>query len=254
LDGLPFEILGIERHRNKLKTGHVAGNRFRILLSGVGPRALDRAGRIAAILDRSGVPNYFGEQRFGIEMRNLDRAANLFCRKRLSRGKEKLFLVSALQSALFNCWLSRRLEDSCHDRVLPGDVVQKTDTGGLFIVEDEREANHRFKTVEIVYTGPMFGHKMKAAANTAGRREAALLEQFSLQAAMFKPLRAPGTRRAGLVRPADLTLRPAEEGLIFHITLPAGAYATTVLREFTRPETAGMDGGRVPSGPMGGDT
>lgn len=253
----PFEILGIERHRNKLKTGHVAANRFRIFLTGVGPQALDQAGRIAAILDRCGVPNYFGEQRFGIEMRNLDRAARLFSARRTPRGKDNRFLVSALQGALFNCWLSQRFADSCHDRVLPGDVVQKTDTGGLFIVEDEQEANERFTNGEILYTGPIFGHKMKAAAHLAGRREEALLAHFSLRAAMFKPLRAPGTRRAGLIRLADLSVRAADQGLVFKFTLPAGAYATTVLREFTRPsptgKTAGNGAGRGISGCTGMD-
>lgn len=255
LTGLPFEILAIERHRNKLKTGHVAANRFRILLSGVGPQALDQAGRITAILDHWGVPNYFGEQRFGIDLRNLDRAARLFCAKRTPRGKDNLFLVSALQGALFNCWLSQRFADGCHDRILPGDVVQKTDTGGLFIVEDEREANERFANGKILYTGPIFGHKMKAAARAAGRREAELLAHFSLQAAMFRPLRAPGTRRAGLIRLADLSIRAVDQGLVFKFTLPAGAYATTVLREFTRPsptgETAGDGAGRGTSSPTG---
>ncbi|MEJ2039098.1 MAG: tRNA pseudouridine(13) synthase TruD [Desulfosarcinaceae bacterium] len=239
LADLPFEILGIERHRNKLKTGHVAGNRFCILLSRPDPGALDQAGAIAEMLRRLGIPNYFGEQRFGIAMRNLDRAAGLLARKRTPRGRDNLFLVSALQSALFNCWLGERFGDGFSACMLPGDVARKTDTGGLFLVEDEKDANTRFNNGEIVYTGPMFGHKMKAAGHLAARREAALLQRFALQTTMFKPLRAPGTRRAGLIRLDDLAIRPASQGLEFRFTLPAGSYATTVMREFTRPQSPG---------------
>ena len=239
LAGLSFEILGIDRHRNKLKTGHVAGNRFHILLTGIKPGALAQAEEIAAVLSRCGVPNFFGEQRFGIEMRNLDRALGMIAKKRAPRGKDNLFLVSALQSALFNCWLSQRFADGWSERMLPGDVARKTDTGGLFIVEDAVEAEERFNAGEIIYTGPMFGHKMKAAAQTAGQREADLLARFSLHTGMFKPLRAPGTRRPGLIRLQDLTIRSAEQGLAFSFSLPAGAYATTVLREFTRPLPTG---------------
>ena len=243
LASLPFEILNIDRHRNKLKTGHVAGNRFRIILSGTGPQALDHAWAIARLLACRGVPNYFGEQRFGLGMANLERAARLLNHRRPPRGKDSLFLVSALQAALFNCWLGARIADGYYACMLAGDVAQKTDTGGLFIVEDEQEANARFDKGEIIYTGPMFGHKMKTATHDAGCREDALLDLFALKADMFKPLRAPGTRRPGLVRPRNLDIRAVQQGLEFSFGLPSGVYATTVLREFMRPPSVAGDAG-----------
>ncbi|MCY2929502.1 MAG: tRNA pseudouridine(13) synthase TruD [Planctomycetota bacterium] len=61
---MTIEILG--RHGNKLRTGHLAGNRFSIRVRGLDPAAaIEPARRILAVIERRGVPNYFGLQRFG---------------------------------------------------------------------------------------------------------------------------------------------------------------------------------------------
>lgn len=62
-----IRVLSAERHRNKLKLGHLAGNHFRVRVRGVVPDALERAGAILAVLARRGVPNWFGEQRYGAQ-------------------------------------------------------------------------------------------------------------------------------------------------------------------------------------------
>ena len=185
---LPFDILALERHRNKLKTGHVAGNRFRIVVSQVAPPAAEYAQAIVLRLKDCGVPNYYGEQRFGIELRNLDRAVALPGRGK-PVGRKDAFMVSVLQSALFNCWLIARLERGEFNTLLPGDVARKTDTGGLFIVDDIDEAARRFQSGLISYTGPIYGHKMMAAAGRAGEYEDAVLQRFGLNLAGFKHLR-----------------------------------------------------------------
>lgn len=241
LRSLPFEVIELQRHGNKLKIGHVAANRFRIVVSGVGPQADARAAAIAAALKSGGVPNYYGEQRFGHQFRNLDRAAALV-RRGKAYSKKEAFIVSALQSALFNCWLIERIGCGRFRTLLQGDVVRKTDTGGLFIVDDLDEAAQRFEAGRIVYTGPIFGYKMMRAAGQAGDCEKELLERFGLAPAAFKPLRATGSRRAAMILLHDLAFKPVPQGMEFTFTLPAGAYATTVLREFTRsPEQTGAD-------------
>jgi tRNA pseudouridine13 synthase len=233
LQSLSFEVIDLQRHGNKLKTGHVAANRFRIVISAVEPQAETRAEAIAASLKTSGVPNYYGEQRFGHQFGNLSRAATLI-RRRKAYGKRDAFMVSVLQSALFNYWLIERFGRGQFRTLLHGDVVRKTDTGGLFIVDDLAEAFQRFEAGRIVYTGPIYGHKMMGAASAAGDCEKDLLRRFGLAPEAFKPMRAPGSRRAAIVYPHDLAFKPVQHGLEFTFTLPAGAYATTVLREFTR--------------------
>lgn len=239
LNGSPFEILAVQRHRNKIKTGHVAGNRFSILLSQVSPQALEPARNIARILLQHGVPNFYGEQRFGHQLRNLDSAANMLGCDRPVQGRPKgrndTFMISALQSALFNAWLKKRIERGDANRILAGDLVQKCDTGGLFNVDDADEVQSRLQQHAVVYTGPIFGHKMMAAQSTAAQYESEILEFFDLDPQVFKPLRAAGSRRAGLLFIDDLHISPEEDGMRFCFTLPSGAYATTVMREFMRP-------------------
>jgi tRNA pseudouridine13 synthase len=235
LAGLPFEILELRRHGNKLKTGHVAGNRFRILLSQVSSDRLEQAQAIADLLLARGLPNFFGEQRFGTGMQNLERAAALAVRPRRAHGGQATFLISALQGALFNIWLKERMERGDFARIVLGDIAQKTDTGGLFRVDQPEEANQRLQSGAIVYTGPMYGFKMMAAEGIAGEWESAVLQSVGLTPAVFKPLRAPGTRRRAVLHLPDLAVGAVDEGLEFSFTLPSGAYATTVMREFMRP-------------------
>jgi len=233
LEASPFEILEVKRHRNKLKTGHVAANRFDIILSDVNPHAFETASAIALKIKALGIPNYYGEQRFGIDLRNVDRAVAIL-RRGKARGKKEGFMVSVLQSALFNLWLKDRIEREEGNILLKGDVAKKTDTGGIFVVEDLEEAQQRFAARKLVFTGPIFGYKMRSADYEAGREESRLLESVDLDLGSFKPLRAAGTRRRALLYLDDLTIEQVQVGLRFRFTLPSGAYATTVMREFTR--------------------
>ncbi len=234
LDELPFDILSVTRHGNKIRTGHVAGNRFRILLTGVSAHALPEAQAIAGQIRQMGLPNFYGPQRFGTDMRNLERAFQLAERGRPARRKKEAFMVSVLQSALFNRWLCDRMTRGALHTILPGDVVQKTDTGGMFVVSEVAEAAERFENRAIVYTGPIFGPKMRSATDQAGDEEARILVQAGLDIQTFKRLRAPGSRRKALLFLDDLAIQPDEQGLWFAFTLPQGAYATVVMREFIR--------------------
>ena len=232
LADLPFEILAMNRHRNKIKTGHVAANRFTIIVSQPGSDALPRAQAIAGRLEQTGVPNFYGPQRFGHHMQNIPRGFSLLTGKKGSR--KDAFMISVVQSALFNIWLKERMADGHYRKLLAGDIVKKTDTGGMFVVEDPLAEAERFDDGRIVYTGPIFGFKMKAAQQAAGVRETALVERFGLPPVAFKPFRAPGSRREAILYPAEMAITELNEGLRFSFTLPSGAYVTTVLREFTK--------------------
>jgi tRNA pseudouridine13 synthase len=60
------QILSSNRHGNKLRLGHLSGNRFSIRISAPHPQALERATSILSLLEHQGVPNFFGEQRYGV--------------------------------------------------------------------------------------------------------------------------------------------------------------------------------------------
>jgi tRNA pseudouridine13 synthase len=161
-----IQVLSAARHDNKLKPGHLEGNRFTIALRDVDGdiAALERALLEAA---RVGVPNAFGPQRFGRDGDNPERAlAWLAGRARGPRDKrEQRLLFSSLQSRLFNEVLDRRIADGTWSAVLPGDVAKKHDSGGLFTVPLEGaeldDARARADAGTLSATGPMFGAKMR---------------------------------------------------------------------------------------------
>jgi tRNA pseudouridine13 synthase len=147
-------------------------------------------------------------------------------------------LVSAYQAELFNRYLDARIDDGVLATAIAGDVVKKTDSGGLFTVEDLADAQARLDARALVVTGPMFGHKMMSPPpGTPSRaREDALLAAEAIDAAAFKTLGklAEGTRRPLVVAVGAPSVSAVDGGLVLEFTLPSGSYATVLLAEVTK--------------------
>ncbi len=243
-----IRVLEAKRHHNKLRTGHLAGNRFDILLRDVPPARLPDAQAIATHLRSLGVPNYYGEQRFGTDGDTLRLGLDLLRGHRKPGSvppRKRRFLLrlatSAAQSMLFNEVLADRLNDGLLHTVLVGDVMQKVASGGCFPVLDPDAEQKRYNSGETVLTGPMFGPRMISPQATAFERETAVLARHELSIDHFAQWRkfAPGARRPLLVHISELDIFPEPEGLRFRFVLPPGTYATTLLREFIKePQSA----------------
>lgn len=240
-ESLGLAVHWVKRHGNKLKRGHLLGNRFEVLVSGVEEKALPRAQAIADALSQRGLPNYFGEQRFGVAGDNAEAGRRLIKgiggktpRQKWLRG----LMLNAFQSGLFNRWLAERIQRNEFGRLLMGDIAKKTDTGGLFQVEDALLEQSRLDRGEITYTGPIYGHKMRSAAAEAGDREAEVLEAEGVSLEELKKAGLKGTRRPARLLPGPILIKAqrvgAESGLWFSFALPKGSYATTLLREFIK--------------------
>jgi tRNA pseudouridine13 synthase len=233
-----IRILAAAPHPHKLRTGHVRANRFELVLRDT--TALDAAREVLAELDRIGVPNYYGEQRFGIADRNIARAeAMLRGEARAPRDSfERKMLMSAFQASLFNAWLAARIRDELYTVPIPGDVLRKESSGGLFVNEDHAQALQRMQAWEISPTGPMFGAKMRCAEGVAAERESAILAASGIGPdALARHARSgEGTRRVARIRPAQCEFSCEGTALRLCFELPSGAYATTVLREIMKPE------------------
>ncbi|HEY0251333.1 MAG TPA: tRNA pseudouridine(13) synthase TruD, partial [Kofleriaceae bacterium] len=124
-------ILEAVRHKHKLRTGHVKGNQFALRVRGTSEDAVARA---KAILDRlaqpPGAPNWYGEQRFGKDGDNAERGRAIVNGEGFPRDRKLArFLVSSLQSDLFNQWLTQRMADNLYGIVLAGDVLHKVGGG-----------------------------------------------------------------------------------------------------------------------------
>jgi len=233
---LPVTVVAASRHRNKLKSGHLLGNRFEIVVRTDAPDALERSRRIAASLAASGVANYFGAQRQGTDGGNAARGRRALVQRRRGRSWLRKLLLSAWQSELFNRWLSERIDRGLFARLLDGDLAKKRDTGGLFLVEDAALEQPRLDRAEVSHTGPLFGSRMRWPEGEPGALEREVLDGDGVTDAMLKAARLPGSRRPARIHPDDLEIEPAEAGLLFTFSLPKGSYATTLLREFRKVE------------------
>lgn len=219
-------VLEETRHRNKLRLGHLRGNRFRVFLRGTGAQ---EAEEVLRGLSGAGFPNYFGPQRFGSRGDNAAQGlAVLQGRLRTDRWKRDL-LVSALQSFIFNEVLARRVEEGLLGRALDGDVLVKEDSGGLFVSEDLASDQPRVDRFEVSPTGPIPGKKMVSPRAESGQREEEVLVALGLSADLFSG--ETGTRRPLRARLGEWGVEPDSDGIWITFACEAGCYATALVRE-----------------------
>lgn len=226
-------------HSHKLRRGHLRGNRFVIIVRELAIPIDEAERRVRAKLDciaRAGLRNVYGVQRFGKDGRNIEVGlAALAGRNRRARSKGDLS-VSAGQSALFNLYLATRAERGLLSTVLRGDILEKRETGGMFECSDPAIDQARLDAGELVVTGPMFGGKMRAptAGTPAAELEAEVLAVAGLDAPRIAKLgrHVPGTRRRLAIWPTEVAVAvAADDALELRFCLPAGSYATVLLRE-----------------------
>ena len=227
-------ILSSTRHRRKLKRGALAGNRFTLVLREVrGDR--DAAQRVIEAIRTRGVPNYFGEQRFGRGGANVERAHAMFAGKCVDK-RTRSMLLSAARSHLFNQVLAGRVEDGCWDTPLEGEIWALAGSRSWFGPEPIDDTLHeRLARGDIHPSGPLWGRGRSPAQADAGAREHAVADA---EPALVAGLEAAGMdqeRRALRLLPQHLAWTWHEaDVLALNFALPAGSYATVVARELNR--------------------
>lgn len=235
LDGEGLKVLTVSRHGNKLKPGHLKGNRFRILIRGADRTHAEAAEQILAKIRNEGMPNYYGPQRFGRGGETADLGFKVLNGQQRQRLRPFLFkfALSAAQSVLFNRVLANRQRDGLLRTILQGDVMMKWPAGGIFVAEDVPAEQARFDARETVQGGPMFGSRTYPAKDVAAEREMKVLNDSGLSPKAFGHFGklASGTRRHNLVYLDDLISEWESDGLRLTFSMPAGSYATVLLRE-----------------------
>jgi tRNA pseudouridine13 synthase len=244
-------ILWVSRHRNKLRVGHLRGNRFTLRIRDVVSEAEPRAAAILDQLQARGVPNAYGPQRFGnrgdnhiagYHLLHADRAAlQRMGIRHLASNLRGLF-ISALQSALFNQIVALRIQDGTLGTVIHGDIARKEDTGGIFTVEDVTAERPRAAAWEISATGPIYGDKLMQAQGAAGEMESRVLAAAGLSLDDFRAIRERGLRRPLRYNPEGLTWK-AEGGNALSLSFfaPKGSFATILLRELMKDDDVRQD-------------
>lgn len=231
-----LQILEAVRHVNKLKPGHLRGNRFAIRLRDV--ESIDRVAAELARIGKDGCPNAFGPQRFGRDNDNPSRAlAFVRGQERPPRDpRERRFLFSALQSRWFNRLLDARVADGTWRVPQEGDLLKKHARGGTFLCTDVETDRRRAEAAELSPTGPIFGVKMQRPGGAILAREIAVLAEDGVDDSHLQAHRAlgEGTRRSLRLLVEAMTVEvdaQQKETLLVTMTLPKGAYATTVLQQ-----------------------
>ncbi len=232
------QLLAVTRNRRKLRRGALQGNRFELRLRDVrADRGALEAGlaRVAA----NGAPNYFGRQRFGRDGGNLALARRLFAGERLDR-RQREFALSAARSWLFNQVLARRVRDGSWDRALDGEVLILDGRGSVFHAEGVDRAidgtidntlSARVAAGEVHPTGPLWGRDGPRPSGSAEAVEQAGAGEWAW---LVKGLEAAGlemARRSLRLVPRALQWRWEDGDCLLRFRLPAGEYATTLVRE-----------------------
>ena len=301
-----LSILWAARHGNKIRLGHLKANRFAIKIREVAPTDVIKLRPVLAELQQRGMPNFFGEQRFGrrgdndllgaayvrgdhkavlslllgtpnpsvddpetirartaFDGHDLEKAMQLYPRH---HGMERRVLhrlikthrpssavwtinenirrlwVSALQSRVFNEVVARRIDSL--DQLMDGDFAFKHENGACFLVENAATEQPRAASFDISPSGPLIGYRISLPAGEPLRIEQEAFSQFGLAPSDFRQsgsLRVKGDRRPLRVQPADVDLAAGVDEHGPHITvaftLPAGSFATVLLRELTKTDT-----------------
>ena len=241
-------LLAVNRHDHALRTGKLNGNHFRIRVLGTLEDLKTQIDERREAIRERGFPNYFGSQRFGHQGKNTWKSLHWLLpetfpsEKRFTpRGKlQTRLFYSVLQSLVFNACLAERVERDLLHKVLTGDVLAKTDNGGLFLSENVEEEVRRIQRKEISVTGPLPGRKDRWSGGPERELESEILRRFGVNPGIFEDSGklALGSRRPCVVWPQNLMVEVDSDGAVLSFFLPAGSYATVLLHQFFAPEDA----------------
>ena len=233
-----FRVLSTARHRRKLKIGALKGNRFRITLRELSGEVGGLPAKLDAIGKR-GVPNYFGAQRFGHGGANVQKAeAMLVGGRRIHDRRLRGLLLSTARSLIFNALLSQRVNAGSWDKALPGEVLMLDGSRSIFR-SDAADATlvARLAENDVHPTGVLWGRGELASSGEVRDLEEAAAQAHAELAKGLERAGVDGMRRALRLPVRELAWeQPDAHTLTLGFFLPAGAYATTVLRELVETD------------------
>jgi len=207
LDSKQITVLDVKRHNSKLNIGDLKGNNFKITLKDVEEENLTNIYQVLSKIQKHGVPNYFGYQRFG-EDYDFNKAKDVVYGEEIIRNKKvEHLLISAYQSYFFNSWLNNRVESSKEKNLNKLEILE----GDLFFDKERK-----------IVTGLLPGRKVKRSSLEAREVEIQFDDEF---------VQAKGYRRAAWIKPSNIKNKYDKEKseLVLEFDLPKGSYATVVI-------------------------
>ncbi|MDH5396055.1 MAG: tRNA pseudouridine(13) synthase TruD [Gammaproteobacteria bacterium] len=227
------KVLSTSRHNRKLRRGSLSGNQFSLIVRDIEGDASDLESRLNIIM-QDGVPNYFGEQRFGIDGQNIVKAKIMFAGKREKDRFKRAIYLSAARSMMFNDLLSQRVALNTWAEGMSGDVMLLDNSHSYFLATDiDEEINRRLKEHDIHPSGPLWGRGELLSKGVVFEMENTLSAKYEAFDKGLKNARLDQERRALRLSVKNLQWHYDAENKRLHLSffLPAGGYATSVLRE-----------------------
>jgi tRNA pseudouridine13 synthase len=234
-ESLPDGMAVVEsaRHSRKLKTGALSGNRFVIVLR-------DCQGDHAGVLRRGeeirtrGMPNYFGEQRFGYGGGNVAAARAMFAGSGAVRDRKQAGIyLSAARSLIFNEVLARRVTAGTWDQVLDGDALILNGSRSFFVPEAvDATIRRRLAEGDVHPSAPLWGRGELPTHSCVRELEQAVASEHADLARGLEAAGLEQERRALRVIPQEFNAAWQDTTTLrLTFALPPGSYATVVLRE-----------------------
>ena len=224
-------VLQHHRHTRKLKRGTLRGNRFRLVVRELAGDRAQLESRLQSV-SANGVPNFFGEQRFGRGGLNVERARHWLLQGGRVRRNQKSIFLSATRSFLFNNVLSARVSQGRWNQLMDGELALLDGSRSVFPCDlPDAVLERRCLEFDIHPTGPLPGKDGKRPARDVLDLENNILESEKPLIDALERAGVKAARRSLRLKPANMAWEFHEDSLVLEFELPAGAYATSLLRE-----------------------
>lgn len=239
------KILDITQNERKLRTGAIKSNRFEIVLRNIDN--LDEQALLTRIeaIRKQGVPNYFGNQRFGELIKadgTVQLGGNLSLAEKLVNGEDirnrnkRSMAISALRSWLFNHFVSNRISRLKYQQMLNGDALSLSGSNSFFIHRQEDQellatTKTRLTQGDVLVTAPLWGEGELDSQSDARLFEQKTADEYEQVCNALVSLKLSQQRRPILLFVEDFSAQISDNSAQLSFSLPSGCFATSVLRE-----------------------
>ena len=233
-----IQILDEKRHDRKLRRGALDGNRFAITIKEFKGTESELKSTLERII-KQGIPNYYGEQRFGHYSEahgcgfNIHKAEQWFKGDFKVKGRQKRSIyLSAARSWIFNHVLSERVRNGSWNQALEGDIFMLDGSRSSFSEKPDAAIIKRLKEQDIHPTGVLWGRGKVLSEGVVAELENEVANQFKTLCEGLERNGLKQERKALRLRVEDLDYTfNSPESITINFSLPAGAYATSLLSE-----------------------
>lgn len=238
LESSQLRVLSSTRNSKKLRRGALKGNSFCLVLRGLclDAKLIERLEKIAS----DGVPNYFGQQRFGFDGNNIDAARQMFDGRKIKNRDKRSIYLSAARSLIFNDVVSERIKRALHQQLLNGDTLMLAGSKASFTPPAiDTVIERRFSEGDVALSAPMWGRGKLSSYGQAADFENLVAQQHCDLCEGLAKAGLKQERRALMLYPTNMQWRELdctsdeefESAVELEFELPAGCYATSILRE-----------------------